>query len=176
MEIDGLDCAQRPSGVDMRLRPFISLAILSAVASLAPTARAQAPASVCVDGTTSSATGRGACSSHGGVDAKATAAAKKTASTVTCADGSTSKAGRGACSRHGGIKSGNATAAPPAPAAASPTATLSKTTAGTKAAPKKGGNDDPTDATAQCKDGTYSHAKTHRGACSRHGGVAKFIK
>jgi hypothetical protein len=30
-------------------------------------------------------------------------------------------------------------------------------------------------ATATCKDGTYSHAKTHQGACSHHGGVAKWL-
>ena len=30
-------------------------------------------------------------------------------------------------------------------------------------------------ATALCKDGTYSHAKEHRGACSHHGGVAKWL-
>ena len=30
-------------------------------------------------------------------------------------------------------------------------------------------------AIAQCKDGTYSHAKHHRGACSRHGGVGKWM-
>jgi len=39
--------------------------------------QAQAAASVCKDGTTSAASGKGACSGHGGVDAKATAAAKK---------------------------------------------------------------------------------------------------
>ena len=33
----------------------------------------------------------------------------------------------------------------------------------------------PNGATAQCKDGTYSHAKTHSGACSHHGGVAKWM-
>lgn len=36
-------------------------------------------------------------------------------------------------------------------------------------------NSNPAGATAQCKDGTYSHAKTHQGACSRHGGVAKWM-
>jgi hypothetical protein len=30
-------------------------------------------------------------------------------------------------------------------------------------------------AIAQCKDGTYSHAKGRTGACSRHGGVAKWL-
>jgi hypothetical protein len=33
----------------------------------------------------------------------------------------------------------------------------------------------PAGAIARCKDGTYSHAKTHRGACSRHGGVANWL-
>jgi len=33
----------------------------------------------------------------------------------------------------------------------------------------------PAGATAQCKDGTYSHATSHRGACSHHGGVAKWM-
>ena len=34
----------------------------------------------------------------------------------------------------------------------------------------------PKGATAKCKDGTYSFAKTHSGACSRHGGVAEWYK
>lgn len=33
----------------------------------------------------------------------------------------------------------------------------------------------PSGAVAQCKDGTYSHAKGRTGACSRHGGVAKWL-
>ena len=32
----------------------------------------------------------------------------------------------------------------------------------------------PAGAIAQCKDGAYSHSKTRAGACSRHGGVAKW--
>lgn len=53
-----------------------------------------------------------------------------------------------------------ATAAPASAPAASKTASV---------------NSNPAGATAQCKDGTYSHAKTHQGACSRHGGVAKWL-
>jgi hypothetical protein len=31
-------------------------------------------------------------------------------------------------------------------------------------------------ASAQCKDGSYSHAAHHAGACSHHGGVAKWLR
>lgn len=34
----------------------------------------------------------------------------------------------------------------------------------------------PQGATARCKDGSYSHAANHTGACSDHGGVANWIK
>lgn len=164
--------------------------------------RAQAAASVCKDGTTSAATGKGACSGHGGVDAKATAAAKQaqkkaetaSAKQVTCSDGTMSKAGRGACSGHGGVKGAvpAATAAttpslPAAVPATSPARTRSEAKSQAPSAPgaaktatkpssKRGEDNDPTDAIAQCKDGMYSHAANRRGACSKHGGVAKFLK
>jgi outer membrane biosynthesis protein TonB len=63
-----------------------------------------------------------------------------------------------------------ARAAKPAPR---PTATPRAAPA-PKAAPSSE-NQIAAGATAQCKDGTYSHAKNHRGACSRHGGVAKWM-
>ena len=46
----------------------------------------------------------------------------------------------------------------------------------TAAAPAPASVEDknPAGAIAQCKDGTYSHAKQRAGACSRHGGVAKW--
>jgi hypothetical protein len=161
----------------MRAPSIASFALFALIAVASP-ARAQTSGSVCGDGTTSAATGKGACSGHGGVDAKATAAAKKPANTVTCADGSSSKSGRGACSGHGGIKAAtaNATVATVAPQAKPAAKELAPKAPAAKAPAAKGGNDDPADATAQCKDGTYSHAKTHQGACSRHGGVAKFLK
>ena len=33
----------------------------------------------------------------------------------------------------------------------------------------------PQGATAQCRDGTYSFSQSHRGTCSHHGGVAKWL-
>jgi hypothetical protein len=33
----------------------------------------------------------------------------------------------------------------------------------------------PEGATAQCRDGSYSFSRNHRGTCSRHGGVAKWL-
>jgi hypothetical protein len=72
---------------------------------------AQGKGSVCKDGTKSATSGKGACSSHGGVDTAATSAAAKAAKSkgkaaaqVTCTDGTMSKGGQGACSGHGGIK------------------------------------------------------------------------
>lgn len=178
---------------------------------------AQAATTVCKDGSTSATTGRGACSGHGGVDAKATAAAQKaakaqskaaaktaksdaktarteakteakadakTAAQVTCADGTTSTAGRGACSGHGGVKkSAAATAAPSLPAAVPATSPArakseakSKAPTATQQSSTRGEDNDPTGAIAQCKDGLYSHATNRRGACSKHGGVAKWLK
>ncbi|MES2931022.1 MAG: DUF3761 domain-containing protein [Patescibacteria group bacterium] len=34
----------------------------------------------------------------------------------------------------------------------------------------------PIGATGKCKDGSYTFALNHRGACSHHGGVLKWIK
>ncbi len=34
---------------------------------------------------------------------------------------------------------------------------------------------DPSDATAKCKDGTYSYSKTASGTCANHGGIARWI-
>jgi hypothetical protein len=172
--------------------------ILFAIAAFALTspamARAQA-STVCNDGTTTASVGRGTCSGHGGIDRKATAAASKAARSaakaatqVTCSDGTTSNGGRGACSHHGGIQ-GSVVTPPPAPRAPSlpmsvpansPARTRSnaqsRAPSATRVSSRRGEDNDPTDAIAQCKDGLYSHAANHRGACSRHGGVAKFLK
>ena len=106
--------------------------------------------------------------------------------TVVCKDGTTSKGGKGACSGHGGVDKGAAKteakpapSAPPAasqaqaPAAPAPQARSSGSTHASP--PAKAKNTDPTGAIARCKDGTYSHAKGHSGACSSHGGVAEWL-
>jgi hypothetical protein len=105
--------------------------------------------STCKDGTTSTATGRGACSGHGGVQKAAkSAAAAAPASTETASPA--------------------AAPAPESSAAASKAAPAAKPAA-------TAGNTDPTGATAKCKDGTYSKSKHHTGSCSHHGGVAEFL-
>ena len=105
---------------------------------------------------------------------------------VTCTDGSTSPhGGRGACSKHGGIKKGAdammAPAAAPAPAAKSAAAPAAAAPAASTAAAKPAAAPavatvtDAAGATAKCKDGTYSHSKTHSGSCSKHGGVQDWL-
>jgi hypothetical protein len=112
----------------MNARGF-SLSVLAAIALAAAPLGAQAAQAgqqgggvTCADGTKSTATGRGACSGHGGVAKQAAAAAKvaekketKTAAKLEnrargaiakCKDGTYShaKSLQGACSSHGGVE------------------------------------------------------------------------
>ena len=167
--------------------------------------QAQAAASICKDGTTSTATGRGACSGHGGVDKKAASRQKKVVKSETkaakavtkntagaqvttiCMDGTTSNStGRGTCSGHGGAKGAEATSkttgAPiPAPRTAAPprASTTARARANTNSAVVAGNgsadDNNPAGAIARCKDGLYSHATHRRGACGHHGGVASWM-
>jgi hypothetical protein len=113
-----------------------------------------AAATTCKDGTTSTATGRGACSGHGGVQKASTSTAPATAAAP-------------------------AAAAKPAAPAATPAAAApaeSKASTASKSAPTAtAGNTDPTGATAKCKDGTYSKSQHRSGTCSSHGGVAEWL-
>lgn len=106
--------------------------------------------------------------------------------TGTCKDGTTTSAAskRGACRGHGGVASWTggeeqvapkpSKAAAPAPSAAPAPAPRATTTAKAKA-PAAEDSSSPAGATARCKDGTYSHAKQHEGACSHHQGVAQWL-
>lgn len=131
------------------------------------------------------------------------AQAKPANATAQCKDGSYSQAKteRGACSGHGGVgvwygtpKTEAKTAAKDNGAAAKDASRAvrdeSKAMGATKA--KTGGNDinvptipakeppkgtrvAPTGATGQCADGSYTKAKSERGACSGHGGVSLWV-
>lgn len=119
--------------------------------------RAQAT-TTCADGTTSPASGRGACSGHGGVKKAAAKAAKSTAKAESKAAKADVKAD---------TKAAKTTARAETKVAAKSAKAESKTSASAT---------DANGATAKCKDGTYSHAANRRGACSKHGGVADWLK
>jgi len=147
----------------MRVARFGSIAGLTiALTFTASALRAQGAAAVCKDGTKSATSGRGACSGHGGVDSAATAAAKK----------SSKAAEKSAKTAEKNAKTTEKAAENNAKTEAKSVAKTSK--AAEKAADKA--DKDAAGAIAQCKDGTYSHAKSTRGACSSHGGIAKTLK
>lgn len=163
----------------------LTFLVTLAFSALALAEHAAAQGTVCKDGSSSVAAGRGACSGHGGVDAAATSVSKKAAraarggpttyKTVTCTDGSTGTAGRGACSHHGGVQSATAAMAPaplptrPAPSRPAPTprAAPRSAEAPSRSTPNSG-------ASARCRDGSLSYSANRRGTCSHHGGVAEW--
>jgi len=113
--------------------------------------------------------------------ASVAAQSKPKNATAQCKDGSysTAKTERGACSNHGGVatwfgapsnaETKTATTGKTSP----PNATATKEA--TKATAKAGGTPPPPDATGQCKDGTYTKAKSKRGACGGHGGIGTWL-
>ena len=153
---------------------------LMALAWAIPAWADDAPATTCKDGTTTTSTGKGTCSGHGGVQkGSAATPAASTPATVpvqappgapsavtTCKDGTTStSSGKGTCSGHGGqVKSttakSTAGSATPTPAAASPATVPAQAPPGAPSA------------VTTCKDGTTS-TSTGKGTCSGHGGQVK---
>ncbi|HEY0777297.1 MAG TPA: DUF3761 domain-containing protein [Gemmatirosa sp.] len=124
----------------------------------------------CKDGTTGRV-GRGACARHGGVGAVGAPApgAAKAAAVASANPGGVAPAPtpQATAVAPGGLARRGVAVAPGG----------TRTPATQAAHASTGGTDDanPAGAVAQCKDGMYSHAKGHRGACSRHGGVAKWM-
>lgn len=136
----------------------IAIGLIAVCLALPLSAQSSKSSAVCKDGSMSSVVGRGACSGHGGVDSIATAAAKKSRKAAK-AD---AKAAKAKDSKD--------------PQQAATAAAVAKK-ADTKAAKaEEKAARDSVGATAQCKDGTFSHAASGQGACSRHGGVARTIK
>jgi hypothetical protein len=105
---------------------------------------------ICMDGTTTSSSGRGTCSGHGGARG-----AEATSATTGAA-----------------IPAPRTAAAPRASSRARVRANAnSAVVRGSGAAD----DNNPVGAIAQCKDGLYSHAVNRRGACGHHGGVATWM-
>ena len=174
----------------MKRSPLTLLVPTALVLALAfaPAAGAQGTKVTCKDGTTSTATGRGACSGHGGVaPAAATKAATKAAAKADkaedkaaaksdkAADKTASKAEKAADKAAAKADKGTAkTAAKSEKAADKASAKADK--AADKAATKSTTVAAAGEVTAKCKDGTTSKAKNRRGACSGHGGVESWLK
>ncbi len=123
----------------------------------------------CSDGTTSTA-GRGACSGHGGVRRAAkkqheslSARAKRTWNDKVARKPKAEPRRDEAASRAKESERRVQARTPAAPERRS------------SASARGADNDDPAGAIARCRDGKYSHARSHSGACSRHGGVADWM-
>ena len=139
-----------------KLIPLTAMAAVLAIVSTHSALAQAAPAAVkCADGTTSTATGKGACSHHGGIAHSSPASASTTKIVAPAATGTMPAAATGT-----------------APAAAANNQPHNTTNPNASA---EHPDNNPQGATAQCKDGTYSHATHHQGACSNHGGVAKWL-
>ena len=146
----------------------IAAAFAFGVATLSADAKPANATAHCKDGTYSTAkTKRGACSGHGGVETWYGTSAK---SDAKAAEKDTKAAGKE--TKEAAKDVGKATEKG-AKSVAKETKEVAKSAAN---AVKGRPSDAPGDATARCKDGTYSHAKQHRGACSGHGGVAEWYK
>lgn len=103
--------------------------------------------------------------------------------TGQCQDGSytTAQSRRGACAGNGGVQTwfdDSTTIIRRERSSPRPRGTTSETAPAPTAAPSTRRptttrSNVPENATARCRDGSYSFAKQHRGACSHHGGVAE---
>jgi Protein of unknown function (DUF3761) len=150
--------------------------VLAVVIALGFCSTVSAADVACKDGTTSKG-GQGACSGHGGIDKKATKKANKE-------EKKSDKKGKKEeqkAEKKAGEKPDKSASAAPRERSTSPRAqgrTPSPSRPSVREEGARSGNPQNADAAgaiARCKDGTYSHAKSHSGACSRHGGVAEWL-
>jgi hypothetical protein len=141
-------------------RHWILATAIAAVATIqAGSLQAQAAATICIDGTRSVSSGRGACSGHGGVNKKAVTHQRKVVKSE--------------------VKAADRVARPiprPLPTPTPRASARARVRANSNSAIVSGSGaaDDHNraGAIARCKDGLFSHARNRQGACSRHGGVA----
>jgi hypothetical protein len=147
------------------LVPLLSALALSLPAAAKSASKDTGAQVTCKDGS-SSKSGRGACSHHGGVaDAQAQAPQKPAKSNARVDNGDTGTTGPQKSGKSGGVlgtlfgKRGGA-----AQGRSSSTTPRSSTRENRTGAP-----------TARCKDGTTSYSAHHSGTCSGHGGVAEWL-
>jgi hypothetical protein len=189
----------------LRWASAVCAATALALTSVAAQSKPADATAQCKDGTYSTAKSKqGACSGHGGIqtwyaddvkgEAKSAAkstkdaaasAGKATAGAAKVVGKDTEKAasatGKAASAAGKATANGAETAAKETKDA---TKTAAKATAGAAKGAASGASnaikarpaDAPADATAKCKDGSYSKAAQHSGACSGHGGVAEWYK
>ena len=175
------------------MRFFVAVGMSAAVAIPLAAQSSTRPAdatALCKDATYSTATTkRGACSGHGGVKTwYAKSAAKsdaKAAKEETKSAGKSIKSAAkdtGAAAKDAGKATGEVTkdvaksAARKTEEGAKAVGTATKDAARAAKDAVTRPSEAPKDATAKCVDGTYSHAKQRRGACSNHGGVAAWYE
>ena len=145
-----------------RTTSLLGVVLVSAVMSAGVLTAQGTATTICKDKTTSAASGRGACSRHGGIDEVATKASRAEARTKAAA----ARAERKMKTAGGEVerKAGETKNAIVRKSGETKNAVVRRA---------RGEDNDPAGAIAQCRDGMYSHATTTRGACSRHGGIAK---
>ncbi len=124
----------------------------------------------CSDGTTSTA-GRGACRGHGGVARKATKKEHESLSAKTKRTWQDKVARKPKTEERREAVGARARETERRAQARTPVAPERRSSATSRGSD----NDDPTGAIARCRDGTYSHARSHSGACSSHGGVGDWM-
>jgi hypothetical protein len=95
---------------------------------------------------------------------------------VTCKDGTKSKGGQGACANHGGIAPAGETKSEMKEVKKEEKTAMKAETKEEKMKKEEEMSKMAEGATAECKDHTYSHTKSHKGACSAHGGVLKWME
>jgi len=148
----------------MRIRTVLATLSVVALSFVARPATAQGSKTICNDGTTSNAVGRGACSSHGGVKTMGTAPATQAGKSSAKAADKAAKTETKAAD-----KAAKTTTKAADKAATTTTKAADKAAKTETKAAEKTSKSAPKDVT--CTDGTSS--KPGRGACSGHGGVKK---
>jgi hypothetical protein len=160
------------------VRITLAAGLLAAVAPCALGAQALARPR-CKDGTTAERSGITACWFHGGV-ATAAAVRPKPATSAQPSRPATAKprpkaeSKSKASKKHGKRKAGKSDEGRVFGVPLSTQAQSSRRERAHKSHPRQAKA--PKGATARCMDGTYTHATRKRKACSRHGGVAGWLK